>query len=237
MRENAPLVLVARQERARRLTSLALRHGGFDVKVAGSVDQAAGVVRRHRVLGVVTVDEDPPASEEIRDLRTRTDAPIVVVSGHSETLDRVALLDAGADDVIAYPYDVEEFLARVRAAMRRFERANGDEPPIVTDDFTVHLADRRFVRADGTDAPLSPTEWRVVEVLLRRAGHLVGHEEILRAVWGEAALKKPGLLRVHLASIRHKVEPNPAEPRYFVTAPGLGIRFVPSMLEARGSAS
>ena len=93
------------------------------------------------------------------------------------------------------------------------------------------------LRADGTEAPLSPTEWKLVDVLVRRPGHLVTQDEILRSVWGPDATTKLGLLRVHIASIRRKVEPDPARPRYFVTAPGLGFRFAPAALAARGSAS
>jgi two-component system, OmpR family, KDP operon response regulator KdpE len=221
----------------RRLTTTALRHGGLDTKVVSSIDRAARVVRRHRLLGIVVVDAVPPPAEVIHDLRTRTDAPIVVVSEYADAATRIAGLDAGADDYITFPFDIEEFLARLRATMRRFDRSTDDEAPIVTDDFTVHLSDRRLVLADGTDAPLSPTEWRLVEVLLSRPGHLLGREDILRAVWGPSASASPGLLRVNLAGIRRKVEPDPSRPRYFLTVPGLGLRFAPSVPSARGSAS
>jgi two-component system, OmpR family, KDP operon response regulator KdpE len=158
------------------------------------------------------------------------------VSEHADSIERATGLDAGADEYVTYPCDVEEFLARMRAVLRRFERTV-DDTPYETDDFTIYLSDRRFVRADGSEVTLSPTEWKVVEVLLRRPGHLVAHDDLLRSVWGATVPAKSSLLRVHLSSIRRKVEPDPSRPRYIVTAPGLGITFVPALDEARGSAS
>ena len=136
----------------------------------------------------------------------------------------VDCLDAGADDYVALPFDPEELLARLRAVLRRTELAE-DEPPIVTDDFTIELAERRVVR-HGTEVSLSPIEWKLIEALARRAEHLVTREELLASVWGPDAVEKPQYLRVHMASIRQKLEPDHAHPRYFVTAPGLGLKFV-----------
>jgi two-component system KDP operon response regulator KdpE len=230
------VLVIGQDDRCRRLTTAALRDSGYTVRLVGTTEGAAGIVRRHQVRAIVTVDVDPPKADVLHDLRVRTDAPIIVVSELAESTDRVVGLDAGADEYLTFPFDIEEFLARLRALLRRIERPT-DEPPFVTDDFTIYLADRRLVFAEGSIAPLSPTEWKLVEVLLRRPGHLTSQDEILQSVWGASALSKPGLLRVHLASIRRKVEPDPSQPRYFVTVPGLGIRFAPPAVEARGSAS
>jgi two-component system, OmpR family, KDP operon response regulator KdpE len=230
------VMVIGSRKRCRRIAIAALRDAGYDIKSVDSVGDAGGIVRRAQIRAVVHVDVTPPSPEILRDLRVRTDAPIIVVSEVAHAADRVAVLDAGADEYITSPFDPDEFLARLRALLRRAERP-ADEPPLVTDDFAIHLADRRLVLADGREAPLSPTEWKLVEVLVRRPGHLITQDLILRSVWGSSAQSKPGLLRVHLSSIRRKVEPDPARPRYFVTVPGLGIRFSPTAADARGSAS
>jgi two-component system KDP operon response regulator KdpE len=231
------ILVVGKDSRARRMTIAALRHGGFEIRVVANAAHVGGVIRRNRLDGVVLVHDDPPAAEIVADLGERTDLPIIIIVERAEAADRVTLLDAGADDCVSHPVDIDEFLARMRARMRRFEQSDEFEEPIVTDDFTIYVADRRLVRIDGTEGALSPTEWKVVEVLLRRPGHLVSQEELLRSVWGPDATSKFGLLRVHIASIRRKVEPDPGHPCYFVTVPGLGITFAPVPLEARGSAS
>ncbi len=230
-------LVIGADNRVRRLVTLALRHGEFDVRVVADVSHAAGVLRRRQVRGIVVSGRDPIDVGEIADLRSRTDVAIVVVCERAESADRVAILDAGADESVTFPFEVDELLARYRACLRRADQPYVEERPVETEDFTIYLADRKFVFANGTEAPLSPTEWKLVEVLARRSGHLVSQEEILRTVWGPDATAKLGLLRVHMASIRRKVEPEPGRPRYFVTAPGLGIRFTTSSLEARDSAS
>src|SRR6202035_3830329 len=145
------------------------------------------------------------------------------VSALGEEWDKVAMLDAGADDFLTKPYGIEELLARVRVALRRIAPAEAAaEAPVVTADFSVDVADRRWLRADGTEVRLTPTEWRLVELLARHPGRLVPQAELLLSIWGPKALDKTGYLRVFLTGIRHKVEPNPARPRYFITAPGLG---------------
>jgi two-component system, OmpR family, KDP operon response regulator KdpE len=230
------LLVVGPSSATRRVIATALRHDGHEVKLVRGPDHAGDLVRRTQVGGLVLVDASPPSADWLADLRTRTDAPILVVSERAESIERAAGLDAGADEYLTYPCDIEEFLARVRAVLRRFERA-ADDTPYQTDDFTIYLSDRRFVRADGIEVTLSPTEWKVIEVLLRRPGHLVAHDDLLKSVWGAAVPAKSSLLRVHLSSIRRKIEPVPSEPRYIVTAPGLGITFAPALDEARGSAS
>ena len=171
----------------------------------------------------------------VDELRARTDAPIIVVSDVDEPARNVALLDAGADDVVRRPFDPEELLARIRAVARRVTPPE-EERPIVTPDFVLYLGDRRFVRADGGEVPLSPTEWRLIEVLVHHAGHLVTREELLVSVWGPQAASKTQYLRVHMSSIRQKVEPDPSRPHYFVTVPGLGVRFEADGGSASGDA-
>jgi two-component system, OmpR family, KDP operon response regulator KdpE len=217
----------------RRMTAAALRGSGYTVETATTPKQTRSLLQRRRLSAVIC---DPSRSSgngaidtpttTVAAIRALTEIPILVVFPSTEEWDKVTLLDAGADDYLAKPYGIEELLARLRAALRRSSPAQvPSDPPITTADFTVDLADRRWVRFDGTEVRLTPTEWRLVEVLIRRPGHLVTQAELLRRVWGPDSLDKPEYLRVYLNGIRHKVEPDPARPRYFITAPGVGLRF------------
>ena len=219
-------VLVVDADRvSRRRTISAIRYGGFAAESAQNLQEACRLVRRHRYAALVV---DPGAGADsslpVEELRARTDAPIIVVSSRDEAQFKIALLDAGADDFVTRPFDPEELLARIRAVARRVARFE-EERPIVTPDFTMHLGDRRFVRTDGIEVTMSPTEWRLIEALVQHSGHLVTREELLVSVWGPQAAGKTQYLRVHMASIRQKAEPDPSRPRYFVTIPGLGLRF------------
>jgi two-component system, OmpR family, KDP operon response regulator KdpE len=210
----------------RRVVVAALRYGGFETDTVGSVTEAGRRLRRGQYAGIVIDLGQQSTAASVAELRARTQAPIIVVSAASEVRDdKIDCLDAGADDYVMLPFDPEELLARLRAVLRRTEPVAG-EPPIATDDFTIELAERRVVRNDGTEVPLSPIEWKLVEALARRADHLVTREELLASVWGPDAVEKTQYLRVHMASIRQKMEPDHAHPRYFVTAPGLGLRFL-----------
>jgi two-component system KDP operon response regulator KdpE len=172
--------------------------------------------------------------DAVADLRALTDIPIIVVSSSDEEWAKVAALDAGADDYITKPYGIEEMLARVRVVLRRCARYQPpDALPITTPDFTVDVADRRWLRSDGTEVRLTPTEWRLIEMLVRRPGRLVSQAELLAGVWGPKGLEKTEYLRVYLTAIRHKVEADPHRPRYFITVPGLGLRFEPDADRAR----
>jgi two-component system KDP operon response regulator KdpE len=222
------IVLVMDPDRqSRRHTSAALRFAGYEVETARSPAQTASLLRRRRASAVVLDPAEGDAVGTVTSLRAQTDVPLVVVSRSAQEVDKVALLDAGADDYLTKPVGIEELLARLRVLFRRTPHDEGREPPIVTPDFTIHLKDRRWVGADGSEVRLTPTEWRLVELLVQRAGHLVSQSELLRGVWGPDAETKSHYLRVHMVSIRRKVEPDPARPRYFVTASGLGLRFDP----------
>lgn len=220
---------------SRRRTISAMRYGGFDSRSANSLEQAHRLLRSNRYAALIV---DPGASADaprlVEELRAQTDAPIIVVSASDDQPRKIAILDAGADDFVSPPVDPEELLARVRAVLRRVAQLE-DARPIVTADFIIHLADRRLFLNDDIEITLSPTEWKVIEVLIQHKGHLVTREELLAAVWGPEAADKTQYLRVYMASIRRKVEPDPSRPRYFVTAPGLGLRFDPEGNDAAGS--
>ena len=179
-----------------------------------------------RAPDVVLLDLGLPDLDGIavlRRLREQTDAPVIVVSARTEPDDKVEALDLGADDFITKPFSVEELFARIRASTRRAGRA---DPPLVVraGGLVLDFADSRAT-LDGTEVHLTPIEWKVVETLARRQGHLVRQGELLHAVWGPGFERQTNYLRVHLASIRRKLEPTPGSPRLFVTEPGIGYRF------------
>jgi two-component system KDP operon response regulator KdpE len=165
----------------------------------------------------------------IRELRSWTSVPIIVLSGRSGSQDKVEALDAGADDYVTKPFGIDELLARLRAVSRRAE--TGEETPRV--DFgnvSVDLAASRVTRHDGdteTDVRLTPTEWRLLKVLLRHPGKLVTQRQLLAEVWGPGYTTETHYLRLYMTQLRRKLEPNPARPRHLVTESGMGYRFEP----------
>jgi len=168
---------------------------------------------------------DMDGTDVIAGLRGWTSLPIIVLSARTDSADKVDALDAGADDYVTKPFGMDELLARLRAAVRRSAAAGPEDEPIVqTASFTVDLAAKRVLR-DGTEVHLTPTEWGLLEVLARNAGKLVAQKQLLRDVWGPAYEKETHYLRVYLAQLRRKLEPEPARPRHLLTEPGMGYRF------------
>jgi two-component system KDP operon response regulator KdpE len=166
---------------------------------------------------------DMDGVEVIRGLRGWTRVPILVLSARHTSDEKVQALDAGADDYVTKPFGMDELLARLRAALRRTAPAE-EEAVVQTAHFTVDLAAKRVTTTDG-EVRLTPTEWHIVEVLVRNAGKLVTQRQLLQEVWGPQYEKETNYLRVYLAQIRGKLEPNPARPRYFITEARMGYRF------------
>jgi two-component system KDP operon response regulator KdpE len=204
-----------------------LRVRGYDVDLADSGEAALEVAARHPPDAVILDLGLPGLSgiDVIRGLRGWTEVPIIILSARGAQSDKVAALDAGADDYVTKPFGMDELLARLRAALRRSVPAASD-PIVRTPDFVVDLTTKRVTANDG-DAVLrlTPTEWHIVEVLVRNAGKLVTGRRLLQEVWGPQYGDEGNYLRVHLAHIRRKLEPNPSQPRYFITEPGMGYRF------------
>ncbi|WP_439661126.1 response regulator [Lentzea sp. HUAS TT2] len=168
---------------------------------------------------------DMDGTDVIAGLRGWTSLPIIVLSARTDSTDKVDALDAGADDYVTKPFGMDELLARLRAAVRRSTAAGPEDEPIVkTASFTVDLAAKRVLK-DGAEVHLTPTEWGLLEVLARNAGKLVAQKQLLRDVWGPAYEKETHYLRVYLAQLRRKLEPEPARPRHLLTEPGMGYRF------------
>jgi two-component system, OmpR family, KDP operon response regulator KdpE len=168
---------------------------------------------------------DMDGTDVIRGVRGWTSAPIIVLSAWGQENQKVAALDAGADDYVTKPFGMDELLARLRAAVRRAS-PGPDEPVVVTPDFTVDLAAKRVTR-DGGDVRLTPTEWQMLEVLVRSSGRLVTQRQLLTEVWGPGYQNEANYLRVYVAQLRRKLEPDPSKPRYLLTEPGMGYRFRP----------
>jgi two-component system, OmpR family, KDP operon response regulator KdpE len=161
----------------------------------------------------------------IESLRGWSTAPIIVLSARHDETAKINALDAGADDYVTKPFGMGELLARIRAALRR--AAPADEQPLVsTAAFTVDLAAKR-VTTPGGEIRLTPTEWQLLEILVRSPGRLITQRQLLQEVWGPRYEKETNYLRVHLANLRRKLEPEPSTPRYLITEPGIGYRFNP----------
>ena len=239
-----------------------LRVRDYDVHVAATGAEALEVAGRYPpdlvILDLGLPDLD--GVEVIQGLRGWTKAPIIVLSGRADSVDKVEALDAGADDYITKPFGVEELLARMRAAARR-TGAPEDLPRIRLGELVVDLAAKRVIRpapvpvgdsaggngpaaaggqassaaasgrasgAEADDIRLTPTEWHLLEVLLRNPGKLLSRNQLLTEVWGPGYADATGNLRLYMAQLRRKLEPDPARPRWLITEPGMGYRYQPS---------
>jgi len=223
-----------------------LRVRDYEVHVAATGAEALEVAGRYPpdlvILDLGLPDLD--GVEVIQGLRGWTKAPIIVLSGRADSLDKVEALDAGADDYVTKPFGVEELLARMRAAVRRTGIPD-DLPRIRLGELVVDLAAKRVVRqapgpagldpaegdaeggAPAEDIRLTPTEWHLLEVLLRNPGKLLSRNHLLTEVWGPGYADATGNLRLYMAQLRRKLEPDPARPRWLITEPGMGYRYQP----------
>jgi len=199
----------------------------FEVSTASDGASGLAAMARDRpdvlILDLGLPDMD--GTDVIRGVRGWTSTPIIVLSAWGQESKKVAALDAGADDYVTKPFGMDELLARLRAAVRRASPAP-DEPVVATGDFTVDLADKRVTRA-GQDVRLTPTEWQLLEVLVRHAGRLVTQRQLLAEVWGPGYQNEAHYLRVYVANLRRKLEPDPSKPQHLLTEPGIGYRFRP----------
>jgi two-component system, OmpR family, KDP operon response regulator KdpE len=206
-----------------------LRSRGFDVDTASDGREALEYAAANHPdlvlldLGLPKVD----GLDVITGLRGWTTVPIIVLSVRETEADKVAALDNGADDYLTKPFGMNELLARIRAVTRRRTPTN-EQPVIETPDFTIDLTERRATLAGGVEAThLTPTEWSILEALARHPGRLVTQRQLLDQVWGPHFEDSSGYVRVHLAHLRQKLEPEPSRPRYLLTEPGIGYRFEP----------
>lgn len=210
--------------RALRIT---LRAHGYDVTAAS--DGRSALLAAARIPPALIVLDlglpDMDGTEVLAKLRSWTQAPVLVLSARHGSDDKVQALDAGADDYITKPFGLDELLARLRALLRRSADPE-HEPVVTTDAFTVDLGKRRVTR-DGEDVRLTPTEWKMLEVLVRNPEKLITQQQLLSEVWGPAYAKETNYLRVYMAQLRRKLEPDAAAPRHLLTEAGIGYRFQP----------
>jgi two-component system KDP operon response regulator KdpE len=204
-----------------------LRARKYEVDTAQTGAQALATAAHHPpdlvILDLGLPDLD--GVEVIGGLRGWTDAPIIVLSGRADSTDKVEALDAGADDYVTKPFGMDELLARMRAVTRRGP-AEPDAPTVGLGDVTIDLA-AKHVSKNGQDIRLTPTEWHLLEVLLRHPGKLLSQRQLLLEVWGPGYAEATGNLRLYMAQLRRKLEPDPARPRWLLTEPGMGYRFQP----------
>ncbi|GHE57914.1 response regulator [Streptomyces thermocarboxydus] len=194
-----------------------------------SAEDGAGALREAaaRHPDVIVLDlglPDMDGVDVIRRLREWSRVPVLVLSARHASGEKVQALDAGADDYVTKPFGMDELLARLRAAVRRAEPADGGDVVVETEAFTVDLAAKK-VHRDGRDVRLTPTEWHLLEALVRAGGRLVGQRQLLREVWGPSYGTETNYLRVYMAQLRRKLEADPSRPRHLITEPGMGYRF------------
>ncbi len=221
-------VLIIEDEAAiRRFLRPSLAAEGFEVLEAATGEEGLAQASA-RKPGILLVDlglPDLDGLELIRRLRSWSTAPVIVLTARGREEDKVAALDAGADDYLTKPFGVGELLARVRVAQRHAEQAGrGTEEAVIrTGELTVDLA-ARLVRVRGVQVHLTPHEYEVLALLARRAGKVVTHKQILKAVWGQATTEQAQYVRLFIHQLRAKVEQNPARPAFILTEPGVGYR-------------
>jgi two-component system KDP operon response regulator KdpE len=223
----AQAVLVIDDEPAiLRALDVNLRARGYAVQLASTGHQALALAaRRHPDAVVLDLGlPDMLGIDVIRELRGWSAVPIIVLSARTAEAQKVAALDAGANDYVSKPFGMDELIARLRVALRA--PTDGAVDALVeTADFIIDLGAKR-IRRDGQDVRLTGTEWQVLEILARNPGRLVTQRQLLEEVWGLRDIKT-NYVRVFMVSIRRKLEPDPSHPRYFLTEPGSGVRFVP----------
>jgi len=223
------LLIVEDEPALRRALAINLKTRGYEVDGVGdgatALRSAAAAPPDFVVLDLGLPDID--GTEVITGLRGWTGVPIIVLSARDAQAQKVQALDVGADDYVTKPFGMDELTARIRAALRRTEAADlASDPVMTTATFTLDLAAKRALR-QGKEVRLTPTEWHLVELLVRHPGALVSSSQLLAEVWGPNYTKETNYLRVYFAQLRRKLEDTPSLPRHFITEPGIGYRFEP----------
>ena len=220
------ILVVDDEAQIRKALGINLRARGYEVELAATGEEGLRLAAERRIdlalvdLGLPGID----GIEVVRGIRGWSEMPLIVLSVRESEQDKVAALDAGADDYVTKPFGMGELLARIRAVTRRV--AGRDDAPavVVAGELVIDLADHT-VTAAGRSVALTPIEWRLLEALARHPGKLVTQRQLLQQVWGPAYERESNYLRVHFGNIRRKLEPVPAQPRHVITEPGIGYRF------------
>ncbi|HET7067338.1 MAG TPA: response regulator transcription factor [Nocardioides sp.] len=219
------VLLVDDDPTLRQTLGIGLRAAGHEVLV--TADGRSAIQAAHEdAPDVVVLDlglPDLSGLDVLQRLRASSTIPVVVLSARAESTEKVQALNLGADDYVTKPFGMDELLARIRAVARR---AGSDVPVIRAGDLVIDLPARRVARA-GVVIRLTPTEWGLLDLLVRTPGRLVSQQDLLHQVWGPAYGRETHYLRVYVAALRKKLEHDPASPRHLITEPGMGYRFEP----------
>lgn len=211
-----------------RALAITLKGQGYAVVTAPD-GQSALHSAAQKPVSVIILDlglPDMDGTAVISALREWSSVPILVLSARHGSSDKVQALDAGADDYITKPFGLDELLARLRVLLRRRIEPGEDITVVTTSSFTVDL-DKRQITKSGMDVRMTPTEWNILDILLRNPDKLITQQQLLTEVWGPAYAKEANYLRVYMAQLRRKLETEPGNPRHLITEPGMGYRFVP----------
>ena len=221
------LLLVDDEANFLRALGTSLRARGYQVDLAATGEEGLDLAAANPP-DVVLLDLGLPGMDGLQvlqKLRERSRVPVIVLSARHNESSKVAALDLGADDYVTKPFGMDELLARLRAALRRGAVAD-ETAGVSTADFSVDLVAKQVHTSSG-EIRLTPTQWHLVEIMVRNAGRLVSQRELLEQVWGPTYGEQTHYLRIFMAQIRRKLEPEPSRPRYFLTEPGMGYRFEP----------
>ncbi len=221
------VLVIDDEAQIQRLLSVALQANGYRVSAVsnGYDGVAAAAQQRYDVIVLDLGLPDMNGIQVLRSLREWTETPVVVLSVHDGEVDKVESLDSGADDYVTKPFNTAEFLARLRATVRRANRGQSDEPVHHFGDVEVDLATRKVSR-NGLPVKLTATEYVILRLLVHHSGKVLTHQQILRTVWGIEHETQTQYLRVYMARLREKLEPNPAQPVMLLTEPGVGYRLI-----------
>jgi two-component system KDP operon response regulator KdpE len=224
--KGARIMIIDDEPQMRRLLQVALTAHGYEIREAETgregIDQAAVFHPDLIVLDLSLPDLD--GIEVIKQLREWTQTPVIILSVREQESDKIAALDAGADDYVTKPFSMGELLARIRTALRHAAGVE-DEPVLTFGGLAIDLT-RRYVAVDGGEVKLTPTEYELLRILVVNAGKVLTHRQLMRTVWGPSYEQETNYLRVYIRQLRQKIEPDPARPRHIVTEPGVGYRLV-----------
>ena len=224
--KSARIMIIDDEPQMRRLLQVALTAHGYEIRGAetgrAGIDQTAVFHPDLIVLDLSLPDLD--GIEVIKQLREWTQTPVIILSVREQEGDKIAALDAGADDYVTKPFSMGELLARIRTALRHAAGA-GDEPVLTFGGLVIDLT-RRYVAVDGREVKLTPTEYELLRILAVNAGKVLTHRQLMRTVWGPSYEQETNYLRVYIRQLRQKIEPDPARPRHIITEPGVGYRLV-----------
>ncbi|MGW7410876.1 response regulator [Streptomyces sp. NPDC054863] len=207
--------------------NLQARNFGVDAAPDGASALRLAAARQPDAILLDLGLPDMDGIDVLKGLRAWSRAPVLVLSARRSSPEKIEAFDAGADDYLTKPFSMDELLARLRAALRRTgpaPEAHEEAAVVDTGEFTVNLLAKKVSRA-GRDVRLTPTEWQLLEILICNPGRLISQRRLLQDVWGPAHSKNTNYLRVYMAQLRRKLEPDPSHPRYLITEPGMGYRF------------